>query len=147
MDRRDFLRTSAAALSLPLLSANPAQALVLQPSSGAGDAALNGVFERIFQEQVRTSPTYATFLGLDKGELAPLRSKLDTRAVALARREEAARTDKFIGWLEAVPEAGLSDSAKLNREVILWDLRTNNVGPKQFDASRTFSFLSVCMTW
>ncbi len=34
-----------------------------------------------------------------------------------------------------MPEAGLSDAAKLNREVILWDLRTNNVGPKQFDIS------------
>ena len=135
MDRREFLRAGAAALSLPLLSANPAQALVLQLTAGPGDAALNDVFERIFQEQVRTSPTFATFLGLDKGELAPLRSKLDTRPVAAARAEEAARTDKFIGWLEAVPEAGLSDSAKLNREVILWDLRTNNVGPKKFGIS------------
>ena len=133
MDRREFLTAGAAALSLPLLSANPAQALVLQLAAGSGDAALNDVFERIFQEQVRTSPTYATFLGLDKGELAPLRSKLDTRPVAAARREEAARTDKFISWLEAVPETGLSDAAKLNREVILWDLRTGNVGPRQFD--------------
>jgi uncharacterized protein (DUF885 family) len=135
MDRREFMKTGAAALSLPLMSANPAQALVLQHAAGSGDTALNDVFERIFQEQVRTSPTFATFLGLDKGELAPLRSRLDTRPVATARREEVARTDKFIGWLEAVPEAGLSDSAKLNREVILWDLRTNNVGPKQFDIS------------
>ena len=135
MDRRAFLKTGAAALSLPLLSANPAQAFVLQPSAGSGDTALNDVFERIFQEQVRTSPTYATFLGLDKGELAPLRSKLDTRPVGVARREEAARTDKFVGWLEAIPESGLSDSAKLNREVILWDLKTNNVGPNRFDIS------------
>jgi uncharacterized protein (DUF885 family) len=135
MDRREFLTAGAAALTLPLLSANKAQALVLQPTAGSGDAALNDVFERIFQEQVRTSPTYATFLGLDKGELAPLRSMLDTRPVASARAEEAARTDKFIGWLEAVPEAGLSDAARLNREVILWDLKTNNVGPKQFGIS------------
>src|SRR5215204_1812452 len=135
MDRRDFLKTSGAALSLPLLSAHPAHAFVLQSAPGSGDAALNATFERIFQEQVATSPTYATFLGLDKGELAPLRSKLDTRPVAQARREEAARTDKFIGWLETVSEAGLSDAAKLNREVILWDLKTSNVGPKQFDIS------------
>ena len=135
MDRREFLTTGAAALSLPLLSANPAQALVLQPMTGSGDKALNDVFERIFQEQVRTSPTNATVLGLDKGELAALRSKLDTRPVADGRAEEAARTDKFIGWLEAVPEAGLTDAAKLNREVILWDLKTSNVGPKQFGIS------------
>ncbi len=133
MDRRAFLKTGAAALSLPLLSANPAQALMLQGAAGPGDKLLNDLFERIFQEQVSTSPTYATFLGLDKGALAPLRSKLDTRPVGAARREEAARTDKFIGWLKAVPEAGLSDAGKLNREVILWDLETNNVGPKRFD--------------
>ena len=135
MDRREFLRTGAAALSLPLFSAGPANALVLQASPGSGDAALNDIFERIFQEQVRTSPTTATFLGLDKGELAPLRHKLDTRPVAQARQEEAARTDKFIDWLEAVPEAGLYDAAKLNREVIIWDLKTSNVGPRQFDIS------------
>jgi uncharacterized protein (DUF885 family) len=129
MDRREFLSTTGAvALTIPFL---PKAAFA--KTAGSGDAALNATFERIFQEQVRTSPTYATFLGLDKGELAPLRSKLDTRPVAQARREEAARTDKFIGWLKAVPEAGLSDTAKLNREVILWDLETNNVGPKRFD--------------
>ena len=133
MDRREFLWTGGAALSLPLL--NTSSALALQAAGAGGDTALNAVFERIFQEQVRTSPTTATFLGLDKGELAPLRSRLDTRPVAQARREEAARTDKFIGWLEAIPEAGLSPAAKLNREVVLWDQRTSNVGPKQFDIS------------
>ena len=50
MDRREFLTAGAAVLSLPLLSANKAQALVLQPTAGSGDAALNTVFERIFQE-------------------------------------------------------------------------------------------------
>ncbi|MFL6723151.1 MAG: DUF885 domain-containing protein, partial [Sphingomicrobium sp.] len=135
MDRREFLRTGTAALSLPVLSAGTAQALVLQATAGSADAALNATFERIFQEQVSTSPTYATSLGLDKGALAPLRSKLDIRPVGQARREESARTDKFIGWLEAIPETGLSDAAKLNREVILWDLKIGNVGPKRFDIS------------
>ena len=134
MDRREFLwGSSAAALSLPFLSGTPAWAQA--KAAGPGDAALNALFERIFQEQVRTSPGYATFLGLDKGELAPLRSKLDTRPIAAARREEAARTDKFIGWLEAVPENNLSQSAKLNREVVIWDMKTSNVGPKKFDIS------------
>ena len=133
MDRREFLSTTgAAALAIPFL-ARGSLAFAQGATPAPGDAALNAVFERIFQEKVRTSPTTATFLGLDKGELAPLRSQLDVRPVAQARREEAARTDKFISWIEAIPEAGLSDSAKLNREVILWDLKTNNVGPKRFD--------------
>ena len=136
MDRRSFLSTAgAAALAAPFASMQPFNAAFAQSSGGSGDASLNAAFERIFQEQVRTSPTYATVLGLDKGELASLRSKLDVRPIERARREEAARTDKFIGWLEAIPEAGLSQSGALNREVILWDLKTSNVGPKRFDIS------------
>ena len=132
MDRRQFLCTSgAAALSVPFLSG----AAWAAPSAGAGDAKLNAVFERIFQEQVRTFPGFATSLGLDKGELAPLRAKLDLRPTRQARVEEIARTKKFVGWLEAIPEAGLSDRAKLNREVVIWDLETGNVGPERFDIS------------
>ena len=132
MDRRSFLSTAgAAALAAPFTTFPTFNAALAQASSG--DSALNAQFERIFQEQVRTSPATATFLGLDTGELAALRSRLDVRPIAQARREEAARTDKFVGWLEAVPEAGLSPAAALNREVVLWDLKTSNVGPKRFD--------------
>ena len=52
--------------------------------------------------------------------------------MARARAEEVARTNKFIGWLEAVPEAGLSPAQKLNREVVIWDLKTGNIGPERF---------------
>ena len=38
MDRREFLTAGAAALTLPLLSANKAQALVFQPTACSGDA-------------------------------------------------------------------------------------------------------------
>ncbi|HUP67050.1 MAG TPA: DUF885 family protein [Sphingomicrobium sp.] len=128
MDRRQFIIAGSAALCAPLFAAGKARA-----AQGTGDASLNAVFERIFQEQVRTSPTTATSLGLDKGELAPLRSRLDLRPTVKARAEEVARVNKFIGWIEAVPETGLSDAAKLNREVVLWDLKTSNVGPERFD--------------
>ncbi|MEO6255601.1 MAG: DUF885 family protein [Sphingomicrobium sp.] len=147
MDRREFLWTSgAAALSLPFLSSCAARAVAPIPApvpepalpvvaGASGDTALNQLFEAIFQEQVRTSPLSATFLGLDKGELASLKSRLDTRPDQQARVEETARTNKFIGWLEAVPEAGLSPAAQLNREVVLWDLKTGNIGPERFDIS------------
>jgi uncharacterized protein (DUF885 family) len=130
MDRREFLFMGGAAFSATLLSTVSTRAFA---RATAGDAALDGVFDRIFQEQVRTSPTFATFLGLDKGELAPLRSRLDIRPTAQARAEETARTHKFISWLEAVPEAGLSEFEKLNREVVIWDLKTGIIGPERFD--------------
>jgi len=132
MDRREFIITGGAAFSASLLATLPAGAIAQATVSGS-DAALSAVFERIFQEQVRTSPTFATFLGLDKGELAPLRSRLDVRPRVQARAEELARTRKFISWLEAVPEARLSDFARLNREVVIWDLKTGMVGPERFD--------------
>ncbi|GAA4723015.1 DUF885 family protein [Sphingomonas lutea] len=136
MDRRTFLSTTgAAALAAPFASLPDFGAAFAQATPARGDAALNRLFEAIFQEQVRNSPEFATSLGLDKGALAPLRSRLDTRPVAQARREEAARTDKFIAQLEAVPTAGLSQAAALNREVVLWDMMTSNAGPKRFDIS------------
>ncbi|MEO5613083.1 MAG: DUF885 domain-containing protein, partial [Sphingomicrobium sp.] len=95
MDRRSFLYAGGAtALSLPLSSGAAAKVLVAPLRKGAkghGDAALNALFDKIFNEQVRSSPTFATSLGLDKGNLAYLRSKLDTRPYRAARAEDLAR--------------------------------------------------------
>jgi uncharacterized protein (DUF885 family) len=139
MDRRHFLSTASAAASVSFVDAfaKPAVAFATTAQSAAGpqDAAINQIFERIFQEQVRTNPYTATYTGLDKGELAKLKSRLDVRPDRQARLEEVARTNKFVGWLAAVPETGLSDLAKLNREVVIWDLKTSNVGPEKFDIS------------
>ena len=73
MDRRTFLTTGATVALLPLTEA-PAFA---QAAAGSGDARLNALFEEIFQEAVRNSPTLATSLGLDKGPFAALKSKFD----------------------------------------------------------------------
>ncbi|NUS99948.1 MAG: DUF885 family protein [Sphingomonas sp.] len=131
MDRRQFLATgSALALTLPFAST---PLLAAQGTAGSGDADLNARFDAIFQEQVRTSPVKATYAGLDKGELAALKSKLDTRPDQQARKEEIARTKKFVASLESVDPATLSPAAALNREVVIWDLKTDNVGPERFD--------------
>jgi uncharacterized protein (DUF885 family) len=129
MQRREFLLSgTAAAIAIPALA-------VPAFGQGSSEAALNAVFQRIFDEQVATSPLTATFYGLDKGALAPLRSQLDTRPYVQARREEIARTRKFISWLDEIPVGGLSQPAQLNREVVLWDLKTGNIGPERFDVS------------
>ena len=131
MDRRQFLASgSAAALTLPFVSTP-----LFAQAAGSGDAELNRRFEAIFQEQVRTNPYLATYTGLDKGELAPLKSQLDTRPNRQARLEEIARTNKFVASLESVDPVTLSPAAALNREVVIWDLKTSNVGPERFDVS------------
>ncbi len=136
MDRRSFLHAgSAAALSLPLLSGGTAKALVAPSgkTAAAGDAALNALFDKMFNEQVRASPTFATSLGLDKGDLADLKSKLDTRPYRAARAEDLARNRRFLAELEAVSPAPLSPAAALNREIVLYDIRTNITAPEKFD--------------
>ena len=137
MDRRSFLHAGgAAALSLSLLSEGAAKALVAPSrgtNQGRGDAALNALFDRIFNEQVRTSPTFATSLGLDKGNLAFLKSKLDTRPYQVARAEDLARNRRFLAQLKTIPVARLSPAAALNHEIVIYDIGTNITAPARFD--------------
>ena len=133
MDRREFLWTgSAAALSLPFLS-TPGLTQTASGTSTPGDAALNALFDAIFHEQVRNSPAFATQLGLDKGELAYLKSKLDTRPFPQGRAEDLARNRKFLRQLNAVDAKALSPAAALNREIVIYDMGTNITAPEKFD--------------
>ena len=129
MDRRSFLATGATVALLPLTEA-PAFA---QAAAGGGDAKLNALFEEIFQERVRTSPSLATSLGLDKGPLAALKSKLETDPAPQQRREDLARYRKAIAAIRAIPVGSLSDAAKLNREVVLYQLETAVAAPSRWD--------------
>src|SRR4051795_3753812 len=119
MDRRTFLATGATVALLPLTEA-PALAVVTKP--GSGDARLNALFEEIFQERVRNSPTLASSLGLDKGPNAALKSKFDTDPGPVARRKDLAHNRRAIAELRSISPATLSDPAKLNREVVLYSL-------------------------
>ena len=91
MDRREFLSLGSVAALLPSV---PARAASVQAGSSAGDAQLNATFDKIFEEQVRASPTFATSLGLDKGANAHLKSELEVRPAAQARAEDLAIAKK-----------------------------------------------------
>src|SRR5438105_1110022 len=129
MDRRSFLATGATVALLPLAEA-PAFALT---KAGTGDARLNGLFEDIFQERVRNSPTLASSLGLDKGPNAAFKSKFDTDPGPVARRKDLARNRRAIAELRSISLAALSDPAKLNREVVLYSLETATAAPSRWD--------------
>jgi uncharacterized protein (DUF885 family) len=131
MDRRSFLTASATVALLPFTEAPALAAVAAKP--GGGDAKLNALFDRIFQDRVRHSPEFASALGLDKGPNAALKSKLDTRPAAVARREDLQRTRRAIAEVKAVSPANLSDTAKLNREVVLYSLDTQTVAPARWD--------------
>ena len=133
MDRRAFLSTgSAVALGLPSLG-SPATALAKPMTSAAGgDARINALFEQIFQDQVRRSPELASGLGLDKGANAHLKSELDIRPVAVARAEDLAQSRRNLAAIRAIPPASLSNAAKLNRDVVTYQIEARNIAPAKF---------------
>ena len=67
---------------------------------------------------------------------ADLRSKLDTRPAPVARRENLARTRRAIARLRAIGPSSLSDSARLNREVVLYQLQASTVAPTRWGIAR-----------
>ena len=131
MDRRDFLASGgAAALGLPLLAA--AQPLGAA-QAGSGDAALNAAFDRIFDQMLTSSPGFATSLGLDTGDKAALRATFDPKPHQQARAENVARLRDAQKAIEAIPPASLSPAAAVNREIVLYDIRSQLMAPTRFD--------------
>ena len=136
MDRRSFLSTSSAALFVPLLSSAPAKAWAFaQGAAGAGDAALNAAFDKIFTQTMKDSPGFATSLGIDKGELAYLRSTFDPKPFDQSRRESLAHDKASLAMLQAIDSATLSPEAALNREIVMYGLEQNLVAYPRFGIS------------
>ena len=127
MDRRTFIASSGAAA----LAAGLPAAARAQPRAGSGDAALNALFERIFQQQVRRSPEQATSLGLDKDADAGLKSRLSPRTLAY-RASVLAQNKAALAELAAVDRRTLSPAAKLNLEVVTYSLTNSTVAPQRF---------------
>ncbi|WP_116089709.1 DUF885 domain-containing protein [Sphingomonas crusticola] len=123
MDRRAFLASSAAALA----AAGIPECALAQ----AGDAQLNALFDAIFADLLQQSPELATSLGLDKGAHAAAKHQLSDRSAAESARD-AARTRAWIARLEAIDASGLSDAAALNRDVILYSMKSRNLPYEQF---------------
>ena len=128
MDRRSFLATGATVALLPFTEAPSFAAAV-----GSGDARLNAAFDQIFEERVRTSPAFATSLGLDKGKNAHLRSTFDPKPYPQARAEDVARNRKALAAVRAISPSTLSPGAALNREIVIYDLERNLLAPTKFD--------------
>ncbi len=130
MDRRSFLTIGGASAAGLALTSGPS--FGAQAATAPGDARLNALFEDIFNDRVRRSPALASSLGLDKGANADLKSKLDVRPAAAARTEDLAINRSNQAAIRAIAPAGLSDSAKLNREVVLYQLESGSVAASRF---------------
>ena len=124
MHRRQFIATGTAAATVALL---PSAALA-QPK---GDAPLTAAFDTIFADGVKASPEGATSLGLDKGANAALRRQLDDNGPG-ALATDLAMSRRHRALLAAVDPAMLSAQGKIDREVVLYSIDQQIVGPERF---------------
>ncbi|THD61563.1 DUF885 family protein [Phenylobacterium sp.] len=115
LDRRRLMTACAAAgLSAAASGAGPARAA---PAAAPGDAALDRYFDALCEELLTASPEGATSLGLDTGKRAALKSKLSDSSMAHIAADRAL-CRAGLAKLAALPDAGLSPAARLNKAVV-----------------------------
>lgn len=126
MDRRHFLASSSTAALAALIPA-AARAAV----ADTRDAEINAVYNQIVAERLQRSPEFATSIGFDKGANAALKHKLNDGSPA-AKARTLADTKAAIAKIEAFDPASLSEPARLDREVVLYSLRSGTVAQDKF---------------
>lgn len=130
MDRRTFIQTAllgATALATP---AGLARALAASPALTPADARLAAEMDRQFQESLQLSPQNATGLGLDKGRLEALKSRLDDYGES-GRLQNVAAARHGAAVLRAIDPASLGAAARRQREIALYRAE-ENAAPARF---------------
>ena len=79
----------------------------------AADAKLTGLFDDLSEALLTDVPEGATFLGLDKGKRAALKSRLSDQSWAHVSRDHSICAD-WLGKLGAIPDTQLSADATLS---------------------------------
>ena len=101
------------------------------PKPAGPDTTLAALFQSIYDEQLASSAQLATSLGLDKGKLAGLKSRLDP-----STPEERARVtafyDKSVTSLQAVDRTKLTGMDRINYDTVLWDFSNTLKGYKTY---------------
>ena len=127
LDRRSFLVTAALAGAL----AGPGRALARSQATGEA-AKLNALLERLFNEVVANSAFLATYLGLDKGDNAAAKSRLDMLSPAdIARNEAMFR--RGAGELKAIDRDALHGMDRVNLDTVLYTVDTGVIGMDRYD--------------
>ena len=101
--------------------------------AASGDAALNALFEEIFQDRVKRNPELATVARARQGRQRA--SEVGARRPPLAAGPQGrpgARQGATSPRIKAVPPASLSDAARLNREVVIYQIETGLVAHEKF---------------
>jgi uncharacterized protein (DUF885 family) len=118
LNRRQMLASAAGACLIPPAALAAADVSESERRSDAG-AQLDELFDRFMHEDLLRSPELATHLGLDKGDLASQKSRLDDRS--LARREaDKQETYRRQVALAAIDRKALSRSQALGYDTIAY---------------------------
>lgn len=125
--RREFLQCAAAAA---LLSATTVADAVPDEA-----ARLNAVLDRIFKEQLRESPQNMTSLGLDTGEDAWARSRLDDQSAAQIDRMIRLRRS-LLEELRTIDRSRLEGIAATSYDCVAYDLERDLLGMQTFRFGR-----------
>lgn len=116
--RRNLMMGAGAAA---LCAALPAKA----GTPAAADARLDAVLAAQFEAQLRRDPTLATYLGVDIGDRAGLRSLMpDWSPAARARARREARAD--LSALRAIDRDQLSEAGRLNYDIAEFQLASRD---------------------
>ncbi|MBN8847950.1 MULTISPECIES: DUF885 family protein [unclassified Sphingomonas] len=130
MDRRSFLgHASIAALAAGLPAV--AHAAAATTATGSGDAKLHALLDRIFADRLVSNPEGATRLGLDTGRNAALKSQLEGRSALDAARDLTRAKSEFAA-IRAIDPATLGEDARLDFDVVTWQLERSIAGQERF---------------
>ncbi|MGA8170704.1 MAG: DUF885 family protein [Methylocystis sp.] len=129
LTRRELLVGGVAAGLAPVL---PARADQATPAPVSESAKLHELFDGFVQRRLQRHPELATSLGLDKGELAGLKSRLSENSpAAVARR--AAETERRLAQLRSIDRSALPAADAVSYDTVLFTTEVQNEGDRNFN--------------
>lgn len=132
MDRRQFIGSAGLALLAGMMP-RLAEAAV---AGNAADRKLAAIVEGLFQKQIDHSPEMATGLGLDKGDHADRKSRLDSYTKAEQARVLAEDRLSLAG-LRQLDRAALSAPAQLNYDIVVYMYEQRTKGGSKYPYGST----------
>ena len=116
--RRTFLKSAAAVATVANLpSVAWAQAVTASTKAQSATEQLNALMDYTYEQVVLSNPELRTSLGLDKGEHAAAKRKLQDRSQAGIKKEQDATRTAY-ARLKSIDRAALSPAGKVDYDVI-----------------------------
>ena len=105
-------------------------------------AALDSAFDRILKDLLKASPLTATNLGLDNGEFAYLKSRIDDRSTA-GLTANVARLRAAVALLQTIGRNQLSAMDRIHYDAVLWDATNQLSGAQAFPFGENGTAINV----